>query len=206
MLILRTSCAQSLSFPAIIFDPNLLTWARECKEINELLYSNVPRMSNIKEMQNTNGVKSLDSLNATERDLLAVALGAPARQVLLRIEEIGFVFQSVLVIVWNLKPLFHRSWRMVHIKCFEKHGLTSRRRPRTGMAWRISQCWVWLLPTRCRRCLGSTGEIIWQTLAWSLRTYGTSSWSRIRFNFPLRHSLAAQGSYFMTKAPALWKE
>jgi hypothetical protein len=73
-------------------------------------------MSNIKEMQNTNSVKSLDLLNVTEQDLLAVALSAPARQVFLRAEEIGFVFQSVVVIVWNLKPLFHRSWRTFHIK------------------------------------------------------------------------------------------
>ena len=43
---------------------------------------------------NTNGVKSLDSFNATEQDLLAVALGAPARQVLLRAEEVGYVFRE----------------------------------------------------------------------------------------------------------------
>jgi sulfite reductase alpha subunit-like flavoprotein/cytochrome b involved in lipid metabolism len=46
-------------------------------------------MAEIKEMQNTKGVKSLDKLNVDDRDLLAVALGAPARQVLLRAEEIG---------------------------------------------------------------------------------------------------------------------
>ncbi|KAL6711467.1 hypothetical protein ACN47E_004401 [Coniothyrium glycines] len=62
---------------------------RERKAINELLYSNVPSMANIKELQNTSGVKSLDTLNVNERDLLAVALGAPARQVILRAEEIG---------------------------------------------------------------------------------------------------------------------
>jgi hypothetical protein len=46
-------------------------------------------MSNIKEMQNTKGIKNLDTLNASEQDLLAVALGAPARQVILRAEEVG---------------------------------------------------------------------------------------------------------------------
>ena len=46
-------------------------------------------MPTIKELQDTKGVKSLDSLNANEQDLLAVALGAPARQVLLRAEEVG---------------------------------------------------------------------------------------------------------------------
>ena len=46
-------------------------------------------MASIKEMQNSNGVKSLDALNVNEQDLLAVALGAPARQVLLRAEEVG---------------------------------------------------------------------------------------------------------------------
>jgi sulfite reductase alpha subunit-like flavoprotein/cytochrome b involved in lipid metabolism len=67
----------------------LLTCHRERKAINELIYSNGPSMAEIKEMQNTKGVKSLDKLNVDDRDLLAVALGAPARQVLLRAEEIG---------------------------------------------------------------------------------------------------------------------
>lgn len=46
-------------------------------------------MGKIKEIQTVKGVKSLDSLNVDEHDLLAVALGAPARQVLLRAEEVG---------------------------------------------------------------------------------------------------------------------
>lgn len=46
-------------------------------------------MAEIKEIQNARGVKSLDTLNMDERDLLAVALGAPARQVILRAEEVG---------------------------------------------------------------------------------------------------------------------
>lgn len=46
-------------------------------------------MAEIAEIQNAKGVKSLDKLNVEERDLLAVALGAPARQVILRAEEIG---------------------------------------------------------------------------------------------------------------------
>lgn len=54
-----------------------------------MLYSNIPPMKTIKELQNAQGVKSLDKLNSSEQDLLAVALGAPARQVLLRAEEVG---------------------------------------------------------------------------------------------------------------------
>ncbi|KAF1994309.1 hypothetical protein P154DRAFT_33488 [Amniculicola lignicola CBS 123094] len=46
-------------------------------------------MPEIKEMQNSKGTKHLDNLNVNDQDLLAVALGAPARQVLLRAEEIG---------------------------------------------------------------------------------------------------------------------
>jgi hypothetical protein len=67
----------------------MLTKNRDRKAINELLYSNVISMPSIKEMQITKGVKSLDSLNTSDQDLLAIALGAPARQVLLRAEEIG---------------------------------------------------------------------------------------------------------------------
>ncbi|KAF2661021.1 hypothetical protein K491DRAFT_687814 [Lophiostoma macrostomum CBS 122681] len=62
---------------------------RERKAINEIMYSNVPSMREIKEIQNAKGTKSLDKLNIDDHDLLAVALGAPARQVLLRAEEIG---------------------------------------------------------------------------------------------------------------------
>jgi hypothetical protein len=53
------------------------------------MYANIPSMRDIKEIQNTKGTKSLDKLNIDDHDLLAVALGAPARQVLLRAEEIG---------------------------------------------------------------------------------------------------------------------
>jgi hypothetical protein len=67
----------------------LLIGYRERKAINELLYSDVPTMPVIKDMQNAQGTKSLDSLNVNDQDLLAVALGAPARQVLLRAEEVG---------------------------------------------------------------------------------------------------------------------
>lgn len=48
-------------------------------------------MAEIKEIQNAKGVKSLDNLNVDDRDLLAVALGAPARQVILRAEEVGSI-------------------------------------------------------------------------------------------------------------------
>jgi hypothetical protein len=56
---------------------------RERKAINEVLYAEIPSAGHI-----TN-VKNVDTLTADDRDLLAVALGAPARQVILRAEEIG---------------------------------------------------------------------------------------------------------------------
>ncbi|KAL2116173.1 hypothetical protein VTJ04DRAFT_10428 [Mycothermus thermophilus] len=56
---------------------------RERKSINEILYSTMPTSKEIK------GLKNIDSLTAAEHDLLAVALGAPARQVMIRAEEIG---------------------------------------------------------------------------------------------------------------------
>ncbi|KAM0816938.1 putative indoleamine 2,3-dioxygenase [Seiridium cardinale] len=56
---------------------------RERKAINEILYSDVPAGRELNKTHN------IDSLTANEQDLLAVALGAPARQVLLRAEEIG---------------------------------------------------------------------------------------------------------------------
>ncbi|KAI1872346.1 uncharacterized protein JN550_004065 [Neoarthrinium moseri] len=56
---------------------------RERKAINEILYSDVPSTKEL------NATSNIDALTANEQDLLAVALGAPARQVLLRAEEIG---------------------------------------------------------------------------------------------------------------------
>ncbi|KAK3381069.1 hypothetical protein B0H63DRAFT_415824 [Podospora didyma] len=56
---------------------------RERKSINDVLYANMPSVDEMKSVTN------LDALNATEHDLLAVALGAPARQVMIRAEEIG---------------------------------------------------------------------------------------------------------------------
>ncbi|KAK4228683.1 alpha subunit of putative sulfite reductase [Podospora fimiseda] len=56
---------------------------RERKAINEVLYSNIPSVKEI------SGMKNIDELNVAEQDLLAVALGAPARQVMIRAEEIG---------------------------------------------------------------------------------------------------------------------
>ncbi|KAL1836788.1 hypothetical protein VTJ49DRAFT_4645 [Mycothermus thermophilus] len=56
---------------------------RERKSINEILYATMPTPKEIR------GLKNIDSLTAAEHDLLAVALGAPARQVMLRAEEIG---------------------------------------------------------------------------------------------------------------------
>ncbi|VBB80424.1 Putative Sulfite reductase, alpha subunit (flavoprotein) [Podospora comata] len=56
---------------------------RERKSINEVLYANIPTVNEI------SGMKNIDTLNVAEQDLLAVALGAPARQVMIRAEEIG---------------------------------------------------------------------------------------------------------------------
>lgn len=56
---------------------------RERKSLNEVLYSNIPSAKEIGAMKN------IDQLNVAEHDLLAVALGAPARQVMIRAEEIG---------------------------------------------------------------------------------------------------------------------
>ncbi|KAL8380812.1 hypothetical protein RB595_005212 [Gaeumannomyces hyphopodioides] len=56
---------------------------RERKAINEILYSNIPAPEVL------NKTKNIDTLTASDHDLLAVALGAPARQVILRAEEVG---------------------------------------------------------------------------------------------------------------------
>ncbi|KAK0707253.1 hypothetical protein B0H67DRAFT_306867 [Lasiosphaeris hirsuta] len=64
-------------------DPEEWLRMRERKSINELLYANIPSVQDISHMKN------IDTLNAAEHDLLAVALGAPARQVMIRAEEIG---------------------------------------------------------------------------------------------------------------------
>ena len=59
---------------------------RERKSITSLLYSNIP---SVKEIDAAKTQLEIDAFNANEQDLLAVALGAPARQVMLRAEEIG---------------------------------------------------------------------------------------------------------------------
>ncbi|KAI0423459.1 cytochrome b5-like Heme/Steroid binding domain-containing protein [Xylaria sp. FL1042] len=59
---------------------------RERKSINQLLYSNIPPPEVI---ETARSQVEIDAFNANEQDLLAVALGAPARQVMLRAEEIG---------------------------------------------------------------------------------------------------------------------
>lgn len=51
-----------------------------------MLYANIP---SVEELGMVKTQAELDALNAREQDLLAVALGAPARQVMLRAEEIG---------------------------------------------------------------------------------------------------------------------
>ncbi|KAI1214787.1 uncharacterized protein F4807DRAFT_404564 [Annulohypoxylon truncatum] len=59
---------------------------RERKSINQLLYNNIP---SVREIDAAKTQAEIDAFNAHEQDLLAVALGAPARQVMLRAEEIG---------------------------------------------------------------------------------------------------------------------
>lgn len=56
---------------------------REHKAINDILYSEYPSVEYI------SSVANVDTLVVPDKDLLAVALGAPARQVLLRAETIG---------------------------------------------------------------------------------------------------------------------
>lgn len=51
-----------------------------------MLYTNIP---SVKEIDAVKTQAELDAFNVHEQDLLAVALGAPARQVMLRAEEIG---------------------------------------------------------------------------------------------------------------------
>ncbi|KAI0110397.1 cytochrome b5-like Heme/Steroid binding domain-containing protein [Nemania sp. FL0031] len=59
---------------------------RDRKSINQLLYTNIPSPQIIQAAKNQ---AEIDAFNANEQDLLAVALGAPARQVMVRAEEIG---------------------------------------------------------------------------------------------------------------------
>ncbi|KAI0912553.1 cytochrome b5-like Heme/Steroid binding domain-containing protein [Ustulina deusta] len=59
---------------------------RERTSINQLLYSNIPLPQVIEAAKSQ---AEIDAFNANEQDLLALALGAPARQVMLRAEEIG---------------------------------------------------------------------------------------------------------------------
>lgn len=56
---------------------------KERKALNEMLMPEAPSR------QLTNGLKNADSLQPEDEDLLAMALGAPARRVLMRAEEIG---------------------------------------------------------------------------------------------------------------------
>ncbi|GKT49099.1 uncharacterized protein ColSpa_09280 [Colletotrichum spaethianum] len=59
---------------------------RERKSINHVLYSKYP---STQEIDTVKSQAEMDAFNVNEQDLLAVALGAPARQVMLRAEEIG---------------------------------------------------------------------------------------------------------------------
>ncbi|KAI0399431.1 cytochrome b5-like Heme/Steroid binding domain-containing protein [Xylaria palmicola] len=67
-------------------DPEEWLRMRERKSINQLLYTNIPAPDMIDAAKTQ---VEVDAFNANEQDLLAVALGAPARQVMLRAEEIG---------------------------------------------------------------------------------------------------------------------
>ncbi|KAI9164085.1 Cutinase transcription factor 1 beta [Paramyrothecium foliicola] len=58
----------------------------ERKTINQLLYQ---RMPSVQELSAVNSQAELDAFNVNEQDALAIALGAPARQVMLRAQEIG---------------------------------------------------------------------------------------------------------------------
>lgn len=60
-----------------------LTLPRERKTINDILYRDAPSA------EEASDVINVDTLTAHDNDLLAVALGAPARQVMLRAESIG---------------------------------------------------------------------------------------------------------------------
>ncbi|CAJ0554480.1 Ff.00g129930.m01.CDS01 [Fusarium sp. VM40] len=59
---------------------------RERQSINDLLYANYPSREQVDSVKSQ---QELDGMNPNDQDLLAVALGAPARQVLRRAEEIG---------------------------------------------------------------------------------------------------------------------
>ncbi|SPJ78128.1 related to nitric-oxide synthase, salivary gland [Fusarium torulosum] len=59
---------------------------RERQSINDLLYAEFPSREQVDSVKSQ---QELDGMNANDQDLLAVALGAPARQVLRRAEEIG---------------------------------------------------------------------------------------------------------------------
>lgn len=60
--------------------------SRERKSINQVLYSHIPSVTEIGAIKSQ---ADIDAINADEQDILAVALGAPARQVMIRAEEIG---------------------------------------------------------------------------------------------------------------------
>ncbi|TQN65243.1 NADPH oxidoreductase A, partial [Colletotrichum shisoi] len=59
---------------------------RERKSINHVLYSKYP---STQEIDTVKSQAEMDAFNVSEQDVLAVALGAPARQVMLRAQEIG---------------------------------------------------------------------------------------------------------------------
>lgn len=75
----------SLTHPSLSCDVLILVY-RERRSINQVLYSCIPSVTEIDAVKDQAGI---DAINANEQDILAVALGAPARQVMIRAEEIG---------------------------------------------------------------------------------------------------------------------
>jgi hypothetical protein len=60
-----------------------ILYEKERKTLQDVLMPEAPSR------QLTKGLKNADDLNPTDDDLLAVALGAPGRRVIMRAEEIG---------------------------------------------------------------------------------------------------------------------
>lgn len=64
-------------------DDASVLYENERKTLQDILMPEAPAR------QITNGLKNADNLNPTDDDILAAALGAPGRRVLVRAEEIG---------------------------------------------------------------------------------------------------------------------
>jgi hypothetical protein len=60
--------------------------ARDVTSINSILYSTIPSPQDLSRLKTQ---AAIDATNPHEQDVLALALGAPARQVMLRAQEVG---------------------------------------------------------------------------------------------------------------------